>query len=90
MTRKFVKRSKFFFSFKHFFVFIFIFYFWLFAFALTSFFFPNSWSTLGWPHKILGQIGSTEEQLQTDEQKFQKKLVDDQAQLDDKLDTLQV
>ena len=33
---------------------------------------------------------ATETQLEKDEQKFQKKLQDDQTQLDDKLDSIQV
>lgn len=48
------------------------------------------WDTLGWPHKILDQIDITENQMEKDEKKFHKKLIDDQTQLEDKLDTLQV
>ena len=48
------------------------------------------WNTLAWPRKVVDQIESTEQQLEQDEQRFQKKLLDDQTQLDDKLDTLQV
>ena len=51
---------------------------------------PPSWNTLSWPHKITDQIEATEEQLCQDEQKFQKKLLDDQTQLEDRLDTVQV
>ena len=43
-----------------------------------------------WPCKILDQIDITENQMEQDEQKFHKKLIDDQTQLEDKLDTLQV
>ena len=48
------------------------------------------WDTLSWPRKILDQIDITENQMEQDEQKFHKKLIDDQTQLEDKLDTLQV
>ena len=48
------------------------------------------WDTLAWPRKILDQIDITENQMEQDEQKFHKKLIDDQTQLEDKLDTLQV
>ena len=51
---------------------------------------PFSWTTLSWPHKLVDQVEATEAQLEQDEQKFQKKLLDDQTQLDDKLDTIQV
>ena len=50
----------------------------------------HSWTTLGWPSKISDQVETQEEQLEQDQQKFQKKLLDDQTQLDDKLDSLQV
>jgi len=45
---------------------------------------------LSWNKKILDQIELTETQMENDEQKFHKKLIDDQTQLEDKLDTLQV
>ena len=48
------------------------------------------WDTLAWPRKIFDQIDITENQMEQDEQKFHKKLIDDQTQLEDKLDTLQV
>jgi hypothetical protein len=48
------------------------------------------WDTLAWPRKVLDQIDMTENQMEQDEQKFHKKLIDDQTQLEDKLDTLQV
>ena len=48
------------------------------------------WDTLSWPRKIFDQIDNTENQMEQDEQKFHKKLIDDQTQLEDKLDTLQV
>ena len=37
-----------------------------------------------------GQIEQTEIQLNTDQEKFHKKLLDDQVQLEDRLDTLQM
>ena len=49
-----------------------------------------SWDTLAWPRRIVDQVEQSEEQLEQDEQKFHKKLLDDQTQLEDKLDTLQV
>lgn len=48
------------------------------------------WDTLAWPRKVMDQIDITENQMEQDEQKFHKKLIDDQTQLEDKLDTLQV
>ncbi len=51
---------------------------------------PHSWDTLAWNKRIIDQIETTETQLEQDEQKFHKKLIDDQTQLEDKLDTLQV
>ncbi len=50
----------------------------------------HRWTTMAWPSKIADQIELTEEQLDQDEQKFQKKLQDDQTQLDDRLDSVQV
>ena len=50
----------------------------------------HSWNTLGWPGKITDQVESTETQMEQDNQKFQKKLSDDQQQLEDRLDTLQL
>ena len=52
--------------------------------------FVSSWDTLAWPRRIVDQVEQSEEQLEQDEQKFHKKLLDDQTQLEDKLDTLQV
>ena len=49
-----------------------------------------SWDTLAWPRHIEDQVEQTEGQLEQDEQKFHKKLLDDEAQLEDKLDNLQV
>lgn len=45
---------------------------------------------MAWPSKITDQIELTEQQLEQDEQKFQKKLLDDQTQLEDRLDSVQV
>ena len=50
----------------------------------------TSWNTLAWPGKITDQIDSTETQMEQDNQKFLKKLSDDQQQLEDRLDTLQL
>ena len=50
----------------------------------------HSWNTLGWPGKISDQVESTDTQMDQDNQKFQKKLSDDQQQLEDRLDTLQL
>ena len=49
-----------------------------------------SWDTLSWNKRIMDQIELTETQMEQDESKFHKKLLDDQTQLEDKLDTLQV
>ena len=49
-----------------------------------------SWDTLAWPRHIEDQVEQTEGQLEQDEQKFHKKVLDDEAQLEDKLDNLQV
>lgn len=51
---------------------------------------PLSWDTLAWSRRIIEQVETTETQLENDEQKFHKKLLDDQTQLEDKMDTLQV
>ena len=48
------------------------------------------WNTLSWPGKISDQVEHTEAQMEQDNEKFQKKLIDDQQQLEDRLDTLQV
>ena len=50
----------------------------------------TSWNTLAWPGKITDHIDSTETQMEQDNQKFLKKLSDDQQQLEDRLDTLQL
>ena len=48
------------------------------------------WSTLGWPHKISEQVEYCSEQLNQDEERFQKNMLADQAAYEDRLDTLQV
>ena len=48
------------------------------------------WATLGWPHKISEQVEYCSEQLNQDEERFQKNMLADQATFEDRLDTLQV
>ena len=60
------------------------------SFSLSPPLLVSSWDTLAWPRRIVDQVEQSEEQLEQDEQKFHKKLLDDQTQLEDKLDTLQV
>ena len=43
-----------------------------------------------WHDLVEDQVEQTEGQLEEDEQKFHKKLLNDEAQLEDKLDNLQV
>lgn len=57
---------------------------------ITLFFPTTSWNTLAWPGKISDQVEMTETQMDQDNQKFLKKLSDDQQQLEDRLDTLQL
>ena len=52
--------------------------------------FLSRWNTLSWPKKIIDQIEQTKLQLTLDQDKYHKKLLDDQLQLDDKLDSLQM
>jgi dynein heavy chain len=59
-------------------------------FTLSDEDFENRWNTLAWPGKITDHIDSTETQMEQDNQKFLKKLSDDQQQLEDRLDTLQL
>lgn len=49
-----------------------------------------SWSTLSWPKRIADQMELAEGQMLADQEKFQKKLLDDQLQLEDRLDSLQM
>lgn len=48
------------------------------------------WATLSWPKRIIDQMELTEQQMNIDQEKFHKKLIDDQMQLEDKLDSLQM
>ena len=48
------------------------------------------WNTVGWPHKIEQQMELTEKQLEEDEERFHKLQMSDQANFNDKLDTLSV
>ena len=45
---------------------------------------------MGWPHKISEQVEYCSEQLNQDEERFQKNMLADQATFEDRLDTLQV
>lgn len=45
---------------------------------------------IGWPHKIEQQMEQTELQLQEDEERFHKLQMSDQANYNDRLDTLSV
>ena len=45
---------------------------------------------MGWPHKISEQVEYCGEQLNQDEERFQKNMLADQATFEDRLDTLQV
>ncbi len=51
---------------------------------------PFRWTTIGWPHKIEQQMDLTERQLEEDEERFHKLQMSDQANFNDKLDTLSV
>lgn len=46
------------------------------------------WACIGWPHKIVLQIESTEKGLDADEERFQKNLLADQNTFADRLDSL--
>lgn len=48
------------------------------------------WTAIGWPHKIERQMEQTYEQLDQDEERFRKLQGSDQANFNDRLDTLQV
>lgn len=50
----------------------------------------DRWTTIGWPHKIERQMEQTYEQLDQDEERFRKLQSSDQANFNDRLDTLQV
>ena len=45
---------------------------------------------MGWPHKISEQVEYCGEQLNQDEERFQKNMLADQATFEDRMDTLQV
>lgn len=45
---------------------------------------------IGWPHKIELQMEQTERQLEDDEERFHKLQMTDQANFNDKMDTLSV
>ena len=45
---------------------------------------------IGWPHKIEVQMEQTEVQLEEDEERFHKLQMSDQANFNDKIDTLNV
>ena len=46
------------------------------------------WTCIGWPHKIQQQMETTEESLESDEERFQKNLLADQNTFQDRLDSL--
>lgn len=48
------------------------------------------WTAIGWPHKIERQMEQTYDQLDQDEERFRKLQSSDQANFNDRLDTLQV
>lgn len=48
------------------------------------------WTAIGWPHKIEVQMEQTYNQLEEDEERFRKLQTSDQANFNDRLDTLQV
>ncbi|KAL5013927.1 hypothetical protein ScPMuIL_008197 [Solemya velum] len=52
--------------------------------------FNAKWTTIGWPHKIERQMEQTYEQLDQDEERFRKLQSSDQANFNDRLDTLQM
>ncbi|KAK3096562.1 hypothetical protein FSP39_001310 [Pinctada imbricata] len=52
--------------------------------------FNAKWTAIGWPHKIERQMEATYEQLDQDEERFRKLQGSDQANFNDRLDTLQM
>lgn len=48
------------------------------------------WTAIAWPHKIERQMEATYTQLEEDEERFRKLQTSDQANFNDRLDTLQV
>ena len=57
---------------------------------LTLLILVTRWTAIGWPHKIERQMEQTSIQLDEDEERFRKLQMSDQANFEDKLDTLQV
>ena len=58
--------------------------------SINTFFFNLRWTAIAWPHKIERQMEATYEQLDQDEERFRKLQTSDQANFNDRLDTLQV
>ncbi|XP_074644244.1 dynein axonemal heavy chain 1-like [Tubulanus polymorphus] len=52
--------------------------------------FNAKWTTIGWAHKIELQMEQTYTQLEEDEERFHKLQMSDQANFNDRLDTLQM
>ncbi|XP_060604387.1 dynein axonemal heavy chain 1-like isoform X2 [Ruditapes philippinarum] len=52
--------------------------------------FNLKWTAIGWPHKIEVQMEQTYNQLEEDEERFRKLQTSDQANFNDRLDTLQM
>ncbi|KAK2170975.1 hypothetical protein NP493_1117g00049 [Ridgeia piscesae] len=50
--------------------------------------FQAKWTAVGWPYKIEQQMEQTEAQLEEDEERFRKLQLQDQANFNDRLDTL--
>ncbi|XP_060076356.1 dynein axonemal heavy chain 1-like, partial [Ylistrum balloti] len=52
--------------------------------------FNAKWTAIGWPHKIEVQMEATYQQLDEDEERFRKLQTSDQANFNDRMDTLQM
>ncbi|XP_052086994.1 dynein axonemal heavy chain 1-like isoform X4 [Mytilus californianus] len=52
--------------------------------------FNAKWTAIAWPHKIERQMEATYTQLEEDEERFRKLQTSDQANFNDRLDTLQM
>ncbi|XP_070190635.1 dynein axonemal heavy chain 1-like isoform X2 [Littorina saxatilis] len=61
-----------------------------FYYSLSTDDFNAKWTAIGWPHKIERQMEQTSTQLDEDEERFHKLQMSDQANFEDKLDTLQM
>ncbi|KAL3881803.1 hypothetical protein ACJMK2_028195, partial [Sinanodonta woodiana] len=61
-----------------------------FYYSLSTDDFNAKWTTVGWPHKIERQMEQTYVQLDEDEERFRKLQSSDQANFNDRLDTLQM